>query len=447
VSGVEYVRLELTLETPFLPGSADPNVVDPDWPLRPSEVKGIWRWWARALIAGVLFDRGLLHGEVRHDMVKVPTDVEAGCVSRIVGRGLGLGYAGSDGSMSSCFRIRFERMNFNAPRNVDYGLTNRLQRVRLLTLGKRPAQLQYVDRGQLSITMVIESHTVCGLDNASIEAALYALALALRFSCFGKGGRRGLGCFGVRAYGRYSGIFNRGYGEPREPGELVESALNTVGKVVDSMVTKECRGLESKGVSGCELPPVPIVSIKGDYTNCVDTRYREGVKSLGKLTPYKLIIIQGGRGTNLLDVLHNFFLRPTRTRAIHGNYMAQDQLRQDLKAWILGLPREQKNPKEQKKTGYEIVGSISRRASPMLLAVHSNEAYLSVFTSADWPNKLKWYSSKPEQSLTEEKDKGLKIEINEKDIIDATAIALSEFMKYLEENKKQGIIQGVSVWP
>jgi CRISPR-associated protein Cmr1 len=127
--------------------------------------------------------------------------------------------------------------------------------------------------------------------------------------------------------------------------------------------------------------------------------------------------------------------------------MAQDQLRQDLKAWILGLPREQKNPKEQKKTGYEIVGSASRRASPMLLAVHSNEAYLSVFTSADWPNKLKWYSFKPKQSLTEEKDKGLKIEIIEKDVIDATAIALSEFMKYLEENKKQGIIQGVSVWP
>jgi CRISPR-associated protein Cmr1 len=428
VSDVEYVRLELTLETPFLPGSADPNVVDPDWPLRPSEVKGIWRWWARALIAGALFNKGLLHGESRRGMVKVPTDAEAGCVSRIVGRGLGLGYAGSDGSMSSCFKIRFERMNFNAPRNVDYGLTNRLQRVRLLTLGRR--QVQYVDRG--SATMVIESHTACNLDNASIEAALYALALALRFSCFGKGGRRGLGCFGVRAYGRYSGIFNRGYGEPREPGELVESALNAVSKVVDSMITKECRGLESKGVSGCELPPVPIVSIKGDYTNCVDTRYRGGVKSLGKLTPYKLIIIQGGRGTNLLDALHNFFLRPTRTRAIHGNYMTQDQLRQDLKAWILGLPREQKNPKEQKKTGYEIVGSISRRASPMLLAVHSNEAYLSIFTSADWPSTLRWRGAGSRQ-----------LQINEKEVINATAIALSEFMEYLRKSN----IQGVKAWP
>ena len=424
MSDVEYVRLELTLETPFLPGSADPNVVDPDWPLRPSEVKGIWRWWARALVAGVLFDRGLLHGQGSRNAVKVPARMEVNCISKIVRRGLGLGYAGSDGSMASCFRIRFERMNFNAPRNVDYGLTNRLQRVRLLTLGKRPAQLQYVDRG--SVTMVIESHTACNLDNASIEAALYALALALRFSCFGKGGRRGLGCFSVRAYGRYSGIFDRGYGKPREPGELVESALNTVGKVVDSMVTKECRGLEGKGIGGCELSPIPIVSIKGDYTNCIDARYREGVKNLGKLTPYKLIIIQGGRGTNLLDALHNFFLRPTRTRAIHGNYGVQDSLRRELKAWVLGLPREQKG------TGYEIMGGASRRASPMLLAVHGNEAYLSIFTSADWPSTLRWRGAGSRQ-----------LQINEKEVINATAIALSEFMEYLRKSN----IQGVRAWP
>ena len=424
MSDVEYVRLELTLETPFLPGSADPNVVDSDWPLRPSEVKGIWRWWARALVAGALFDRGLLHGQGNRDAVKVTTRIEANCVSRVVGRGLGLGYAGSDGSMSSCFRIRLERMNFNAPRNVDYGLTNRLQRVRLLTLGKRPVQLQYVDRG--SATMVIENHTACSLDNASIEAALYALALALRLSCFGKGSRRGLGCFSVRAYGKYSEIFNRGYGELRELGGLVESTLKTVGKVVDSMVTKECGGLEGKGISGCELPPMPIVSTNKDYTNCIDAKYREGVKGLGRLTPYKLIMIQGGQRRDLLDVLHNFFLRPTRTRAIHGSYGVQDSLRQELKAWILGLPREQRG------TGYEIMGSASRRASPMLLAVHGNEAYLSVFTSADWPSTLRWRGagSRP-------------LQINEKEVINATAIALGEFMEYLRKSN----IQGVKAWP
>jgi len=40
---MEYVTLELKLETPFLPGSVDPASPDPDWPLRPSEVKGLWR--------------------------------------------------------------------------------------------------------------------------------------------------------------------------------------------------------------------------------------------------------------------------------------------------------------------------------------------------------------------------------------------------------------------
>ncbi|WP_243675411.1 type III-B CRISPR module RAMP protein Cmr1 [Vulcanisaeta distributa] len=43
-----YVELEVNLATPLLAGSADPNKVDEDYPIRPSEVKGLWRWWARA---------------------------------------------------------------------------------------------------------------------------------------------------------------------------------------------------------------------------------------------------------------------------------------------------------------------------------------------------------------------------------------------------------------
>jgi len=37
---MEYVTLDLRPETPFVH-----LYPDPDWPLRPSEVKGLWRWW------------------------------------------------------------------------------------------------------------------------------------------------------------------------------------------------------------------------------------------------------------------------------------------------------------------------------------------------------------------------------------------------------------------
>ncbi len=43
-----YVELDLETTTPPRFGSFNPNEIDKDYPIRPSEVKGLWRWWARA---------------------------------------------------------------------------------------------------------------------------------------------------------------------------------------------------------------------------------------------------------------------------------------------------------------------------------------------------------------------------------------------------------------
>jgi CRISPR-associated protein Cmr1 len=390
---MEYVTLELKLETPFLPGSADPASPDPDWPLRPSEVKGLWRWWARAVVAGVLFEQGLLHGAGKRDVVKTPTREEADCIAQIVGLDMGLGYAGRREAQASCFRIRFEEINFAPPRDVSQNLAAQLQRVRLLTLGGR--RLQYIDRG--SATLVVEEHVPCPLDGSAVEAALGALALALRLSCFGKGGRRGLGCFSVRAYGRYSSLFTE------EPKALIERAMATAGAVVDRAVSR-CRGFRRGESSPCELPPMPALSTARRYDACI--------KDSIALTPYMLVSVKGVRREDL----HNFFLRPTRTRVLHGSYFAQDALRQALKAWILGLPREQKG------TGYRIIGGVSRRASPLMLAIADNAAYLSVFTSADWPRELEWRGGGRQR-----------ITVAETDVLAAMALALREFLNYVKK--------------
>jgi CRISPR-associated protein Cmr1 len=390
---MEYATLELRLETPFLPGSVDPAAPDPDWPLRPSEVKGLWRWWARALAAGALFERGLLHGAGRRDAVKTPTWEEADCVSQIVGLDMGLGYAGGREAQASCFRIRFERVNFAPPKDVSQSLAAQLQRVRLLTLGGR--RLQYIDRG--SATLVVEEHVPCPLDGRAVEAALGALALALRLSCFGKGGRRGLGCFSVRAYGRYSSLFTE------EPTALIKRAVAAAGAVVDRAVSR-CRGLRRGEASPCELPPMPALSTARRYDACI--------KDSAALTPYMLAAVKGVRREDL----HNFFLRPARTRVLHGGYSAQDALRQALKAWILGLPREQRG------TGYRIIGGASRRASPLMLAIAGNAAYLSAFTSADWPRELEWRGGGRQR-----------IAVAEADVLAAMALALGEFLDYVRK--------------
>jgi CRISPR-associated protein Cmr1 len=111
------VRVELTLnlDTIFIPGSADPFTVDPDWPLRPSELKGIWRWWARAFVAGVLFDKGYLCG--RQDQQGRISRDEINLISRIVGEGLGLGHAAGKGRISE-FRIFIEPLDIIKIKNL-----------------------------------------------------------------------------------------------------------------------------------------------------------------------------------------------------------------------------------------------------------------------------------------------------------------------------------------
>ncbi|WP_291765810.1 RAMP superfamily CRISPR-associated protein, partial [Caldivirga sp. UBA161] len=403
---MEYVELNLSLSTPFLPGSADANKVDLDWPLRPSEVKGIWRWWARALVAGVLFNKGLLHGKTDRYIVKYTSREEALCISRITGIHLGLGYAGKDGAKSSCFKIIINPNTQQSPQQINPSLANQLQRIKLLLRGK---SVEYFSNA--SIKLKINNNIPCNLGEASIEASISALALAFKYSCFGKGGRRGLGCFNITSHGQYSRIFLM------SDQELINTAVDNVSKVVDYALEQgECNKLKKKNVSNCELPPMPVISKNLNYINCIDHKEASDIAGMKSLSPYNLFTV---KGDNLLSVLHNFFLRTNRIRKIPN-----DELSTTFNAWILGLPRAQKrrrNAQKRTSTGYLISGNINRRASPIIIAIHNNEAYISVFTSADWPRELIWRGSH---------GKPINVNVNESRIIEATSIALQELKDY-----------------
>ncbi|MGC8597816.1 MAG: RAMP superfamily CRISPR-associated protein [Thermocladium sp.] len=411
---MSFIDLTLTLDTPFLSGSVDPGKIDIDWPLRPSTVKGIWRWWTRALVAGVLFERGLLHGEPHKDFIKIPSDNEASYISRIVGLGLGLGYAGENDSRASCFRIFIDPTNqrSSSPQPIITN-ANKYQRFKLLTVGGKRS-IEYINNA--SITLVIDENSHCTLEREQKEAAMSALAMSLRYSCFGKGGRRGLGCFSVKASGQYSNIFIK------DDEKLLEHALVTASKAVDIVINNG--KLEKRNLDKCELPPMPVISRGPNYIDC--TENQEGEKILNKVfNPYILIKVSG---SNLLDSIHNFFLRPSRAKVLFGNYGASDELRKNYYAWILGLPREQKG------TGYSVNSKEGRRASPIMVAVHgNNEGYISIFTSADWPRKVIWRGGS-----------GFKqIDINETKIIEATIVAIRELMDYLRKKN----LQVKQVWP
>jgi CRISPR-associated protein Cmr1 len=63
--------LEVTNSTPMLTGWYSPELVDPQG-LRVTEVKGVWRWWARAVIGGALYDECMLVGECRGGILNRP---------------------------------------------------------------------------------------------------------------------------------------------------------------------------------------------------------------------------------------------------------------------------------------------------------------------------------------------------------------------------------------
>jgi CRISPR-associated protein Cmr1 len=311
--------LVLRLETPLLL-----DAVDPDWPLRPHEVWRLWRWWAKTLVAGILFDRGLLHGDERQNAVKTPTQEEAECVLQIVEKEMKL-------DANSCFQIQFEEQEFGAPREVTSNFKHQYGFDQMFQRGEK---LWYIDRG--SATLIIkEDHTPCSLDNKAIEAAIGALALAFRLSCFGKGGRRGLGCFYVRAYGRRKELFEE------EPKALIKRVATATGAVVDRAVSR-CRGLRRREASPCELPPVPALSVTRRYDACVK----------GLISPYMLISVKKVRQEDLYS-----FWQKTKS---------YDE-KEALKMWIIG----------------------GVRPPPLMLKISGNVAHLNVFVSADWPRELK----------------------------------------------------------
>jgi len=352
--------LLIKLETPLILGYKDP-----DWPLRPHEIWKMWKWWAKALVAGVLFERGLLRGTEKQDAVKAPIREEADCILQIVGQEMGLDVH------SSCFQMQFEEIEFGPPREVtpsfeaEYGIWRRGQNSMLPQQGDR----WYIDRG--SATLVVKEHAPCRLDNKAVEASMRALALAFRLSCFGEGGRRGLGCFNVRAYGRHKSLFEE------EFAVLIKRAVAAVDAVVNRTVSR-CR-VSRREVSPCGLPPMPALSTTRRYDACV----KDAV-----LAPYMLFSVRKVRREDLYS-----FFSQQKTRSFCSDFYS--------------------NEKEMPKTW--IINGVSRRPPPLMLSISGNTAHLSVFVSADWP--LKWQRN----------------QIGELDILAATARVLREFINYVEK--------------
>jgi CRISPR-associated protein Cmr1 len=419
--------IELEQSTPALVGHYEPGLVDELNFLRPTSVKGVWRWFARALVSGALYDLGLLCGEPGDDVVKRPTAQEINTISRIVGNEMGLGYAGGRGKgTASRFRLRVEVENNP---NVDSteqpiialkdGTKVKLQRLGLLTIEGWP--VQYFEGGTFRL-VVERAPGAPREDREGEELALRALLLALSLSGVGKASRKGLGSLDIVTV------------EGLNVGDNLRSFLEETHKIAIQFVEQHA---DIKACESQSLPPVPSITKKQAMS----------------MPSFSLYRVEKADWVSI----HNFFLRSDRCFKLMRKYRCRDKLREKLEAWILGLPRsqllrqksqERYKPEQLIKTGYFIQGTANRRASPILVTYHGEEntfgkgAFVSAFASADWPAKLEWFSYRPKekQKPRSQQQKSQPLVIREEKIIEALRDALDELWKCIRMSPSK-------VWP
>ncbi|MEM4827777.1 MAG: hypothetical protein QXK07_07060, partial [Desulfurococcaceae archaeon] len=234
------------------------------------------------------------------------------------------------------------------------------------------------------------------------ELALKILIVSLQLSGVGKGGRRGLGSLDITHIDSEDVLSS----VDRDIAKFIKDVYEKSIEIVNNREYQEICGVKSnKQVSNKVLPPLPAVSKKAFELYKVDARsYRDFVH------------VQ----------VHQFFVRTERCKALEGKKICRDDLRKNLDAWFLGLPREQKD------TGYRIPSELVRRASPIFVTYHSEKnifgqgIFVSVFLSGDWPKKLEWRGgsgvSKP-------------IEIDANKIKEAHDVFIKEFEEYLRRKR------------
>jgi CRISPR-associated protein Cmr1 len=402
------VVLTVSNTTPLLAGWYNPNRVDPQG-LRTTEIKGVWRWWARAVIGGSLYDTCMFIGESGDDIVRKPSRDEARLINCLIGRILGLGYAGLEGSESSRFTLMVEPVT--PPRIFSVRRSNigrDYQRLALLTLDR---DVDYVHPGaEFRITVRRIRTRYADAENL----ALKILILALQLEGLGKGARRGLGSLDIRR------IQTIGVSVPEKLRDLIndiyENALDIVRRY-----SSDCGKRTAESCDKRSLPPIPVIS---------RSSYQEGNVT-------SIYVVEGVTDLGRFQDIHNFFVRTRRCRVLHGSPICNDELRNRLQAWILGLPRSQRG------TGYILSEGrrgrvVDRRASPIIVSYHSERNLLGagVFTtfttSGDWPRELEWVG-----------DGSQNLVLDEQSIVNAMRTAFQEFNDYIE---RLGY-RMVRVWP
>ena len=355
--GDVVVTIEAELVTPMLPGSADPRRAETfeAWTIRPSTVKGLWRWWARAAIAGAMYDQGLLGTDIGGGLVARPNKASVEAISALLGE-VGLGTVVGKASQAA-YQLRIETSNLSK-HQIGARQRHRLHAVTLLTLG---GGLDMLDRARVRIELVELR------DNPWHDLAAKTLILALILGGVGKANRKALGSLRITRIN--NGPANYCDHDP------LRRLLEDVYRRAEELVRENRTRIRREG-QRTQIPPMPVLS-------------KSKLPTQGRLS--HVAEVRMVNGVSHAD-LHNFYIRSSRVSVLTGSLSGSvpncpvthcDDLRRDLNAWVLGLPRAQRG------TGY--TARMDRRAKTIITSMCSdNRGTIATLVSADWPSEVEW---------------------------------------------------------
>lgn len=328
---------------------------------RTSEVKGIWRWWLRAALAGALWDSG-----------KQPDAKQVTNVTKSL-----LGSTESASKFTLAVRVNSSQLT-NFPEDT------RIPRIKLLMMGKNrdarglAEENKHYQPNSLNVDLFVYER----LDGRETESArrlvFGTLLLALLL--------HGLGAITKRGFGRFQLSVEKvaaGLQAYKQVAYKIQNAKNDVGmkKAFDELLSQIANdGRRFLGITienddstrvSRPLPEFPVLSRNSNVFKI------------------KFLTVRAKDEYALLEKIGNATLKLRwkwlqRLRGITGVV---------FDTWILGLPRKVGN------TGYESQNT-ERRPSAIAMAPLKklNEGYLLAlygFLSADWPsNDLIWKGSK-----------------------------------------------------
>ncbi|RSN77462.1 type III-B CRISPR module RAMP protein Cmr1 [Candidatus Methanodesulfokora washburnensis] len=395
--------LKLRSENWLLLGGYDTQFHKDD-PLRTQSIKGLWRYWLRVYIAGALYEAGKLKCKK-----ECTSEIEYICEKT----GNILGSLNS----ASKFRIIVNKVSFSEKGHKDICSA---QRIKLLSLGGR-WKVSYGENLYAEIR-IEESPHVKRIDENERKLALGSLLTALSLNGIGKGGRRGLGTFSIEVDG-FEGKFLK---DKKINYNMLKELINGT---LDS--ARSYLNLEVERVS--EIPPLDCISrVKIDLSDIGESISLFDKREVPVFTIIKVEPKTEKRIEDMVIELQDFFYRPGRLRRMGFKTTSadksQDIITRRRLAWFLGLPREQRG------TGY--ISNVNRRASPIHLAVHEENALFTLFLSSNWPTEIRW------KGLYEKEQRGEKpLNVDGNRVKEAYLCLISSLENYLKKmNYKYEVI-------